>query len=134
MLFSNTSEIKNNRSLLNPIQSYFRSYFSEIRDRSYFVNRSLLFFEKNRSLLFFEKNRSLLFFEKNRSFILIQSLLNKLSFILCIYSNKCDLWELNLGSLSYTHLTSQHFSYWVTFYEIENLFNMCWFINNLCEY
>jgi len=76
MLFSNISEIKNNKSLLNPIQSYFRSYFFEIRDRSYFVNRSLLFFWKNRSLL------------------LIQSWLNKLSFILCIYSNKCYLWEL----------------------------------------
>ena len=36
MLFSNTSKLKNNRSLLNPIQSYFRSYFFEIRDRSYF--------------------------------------------------------------------------------------------------
>jgi len=46
MLFSNISEIKNNRSLLNPIQSYFRSYFFKIRDRSYFVNRSLLFFLK----------------------------------------------------------------------------------------
>jgi len=34
MLFSNASEIKKNISLLNPIQSYFRSYFFEIRDRS----------------------------------------------------------------------------------------------------
>ena len=29
------------------------------------------------------------------------------------------------GPLFYTHLTSQHFSHWVTFYKIDSLFNMC---------
>jgi len=54
--------IKKQNKIISKLNIKNPSYFFEKTDRSYFVNRSLLFFWKN------------------RSFLLIQSLLNKLSY------------------------------------------------------
>jgi len=64
VLFSNASEIKNNRSLLDPIQSYFRSYFFEIRDRSYFTPKYTLISLLNFTIItLFNLNKMLIVME-----------------------------------------------------------------------
>ena len=64
VLFSNASEIKNNRALLNPIKYYFRAYFFEIRDRSYFTPKFTLISLLNFTIItLFNLNKMLIVME-----------------------------------------------------------------------